>query len=745
MGTPSQPRSLNALTFGSASYNTTFYYGSSDSDGPPRGTVAPSLGFGSIDSRNTYWSRMNVFDAILPNAFTDYDSLTGKFDSWGWFFAGNDNTTLTRNSDFISLGQGDDTFTIQNDTWTPWGGTDYVFGGSGSDRGYLPGRFSDYLFDFVTAPAKDVYGTSTYSFTKFTLSGKSGDLYLNGVEEVFFVGEQRTYTISQLFVPTDIVLPSITLAVSPASVLEDGSTNLVYTFTRTGATTNALTVNYGITGTADSTDYTGATPGTGKTITFAAGASTAMLTIDPSADTTIEADETVALTLATGTGYTVGTASAVVGTISNDDKLIPAYTVTPSAGTINEGATLTTTVATTNVGTGTTLYWSIGGTGVTAADFSSGALTGSGVVGTDGEISFVHTAANDLTTEGDETLQIMLFADSALTTQVGSTATVTVKDTSLTSTKPTQKVYTDKSEIMYKPTGIAALPLLYTTSTGDANLSGLTLNIHYNSSILTPSGSSNGVSGQVAVALSSSTIMADTNNSDNDPLTDKIVQLVWATFDNSFPNNTLPIAIATVSFETSATKKDLVTGQLLNTTVRYTAAEAAPNYDFLTGSTTFKAQQFNLDVDGDGKVTALGDGLMVIRHLFGSAFSGSALTDKAISPTSPLLGGGTYNTMTAEQKTQVASLVATNIQQGIDAGLLDVDKDGRTTALGDGLMVIRNLFGSAFSGTALIDKAISPTSPFLGGLTYATMNPDQKLAASGLVTANIDALKPTLI
>jgi Ca2+-binding RTX toxin-like protein len=40
-------------------------------------------------------------------------------------------------------------------------------------------------------------------------------------------------------------LPIITLTVSPSNVLEDGTTNLVYTFTRTGATTNALTVNYG--------------------------------------------------------------------------------------------------------------------------------------------------------------------------------------------------------------------------------------------------------------------------------------------------------------------------------------------------------------------------------------------------------------------------------------------------------------------------------------------------------------------
>ena len=60
--------------------------------------------------------------------------------------------------------------------------------------------------------------------------------------------------------------PTITLAVSPNSVLENGSINILYTFTRTGVTTNALTVNYSIAGTAGSSDYTGATPGTGKTL-----------------------------------------------------------------------------------------------------------------------------------------------------------------------------------------------------------------------------------------------------------------------------------------------------------------------------------------------------------------------------------------------------------------------------------------------------------------------------------------------
>jgi hypothetical protein len=42
----------------------------------------------------------------------------------------------------------------------------------------------------------------------------------------------------------------ITLDVSPVSVAEDGTTNLVYTFTRTGITANPLTVNFGVGGTA---------------------------------------------------------------------------------------------------------------------------------------------------------------------------------------------------------------------------------------------------------------------------------------------------------------------------------------------------------------------------------------------------------------------------------------------------------------------------------------------------------------
>jgi hypothetical protein len=115
-------------------------------------------------------------------------------------------------------------------------------------------------------------------------------------------------------------LPSVTVAADPVSVTEDGAPNAVYTFTRTGSTTNELVVNYTVTGSATSgTDYTHTGTTMSPTVTFIAGSSTATVTVNPTADTNVEADETVTLTVAPGTGYTIGAANTATATIANDD------------------------------------------------------------------------------------------------------------------------------------------------------------------------------------------------------------------------------------------------------------------------------------------------------------------------------------------------------------------------------------------------------------------------------------------
>ena len=234
---------------------------------------------------------------------------------------------------------------------------------------------------------------------------------------------------------TDVSESSIiSLTVSPTSVTEDGTANLVYTFTRTGATTSALTVNYGITGTANSTDYTGATPGTGKTITFAPGSSTATLTIDPTADTTVEANETVALTLATGTGYTVGTTTAVTGTITNDDLPSITLAVSPSSvtedGTSNLVYTFTRTGVTTNP---LTVNYTLGGTATLNTDYTRTGTTNTVTfaAGSSTATVIVDPTA-DTTVESNETVALTLATGTGYTVGTPNTVTGTITNDDVT-------------------------------------------------------------------------------------------------------------------------------------------------------------------------------------------------------------------------------------------------------------------------------------------------------------------------
>ncbi len=72
-------------------------------------------------------------------------------------------------------------------------------------------------------------------------------------------------------------------------------------------------------------------------MTFGAGNTTATVTIDPTADTTVETDETVILTVTAGTGYNVGAPDAATGTITNDDTDV-SVAVSP-ASVLEDGAT----------------------------------------------------------------------------------------------------------------------------------------------------------------------------------------------------------------------------------------------------------------------------------------------------------------------------------------------------------------------------------------------------------------------
>ena len=95
------------------------------------------------------------------------------------------------------------------------------------------------------------------------------------------------------------------------------------------------------------------------------------------------------------------------------------------------------------------------------------------------------------------------------------------------------------------------------------------------------------------------------------------------------------------------------------------------------------------DIDGDGTKDALTDGLLVLRHLFG--FSGTTLTEGAIA---------------GDASRSTASEIESYLQT--DSVYLDIDDDGTTDALTDGLLLLRYLFG--FTGQTLTEGAVSETA-----------------------------------
>jgi alpha-tubulin suppressor-like RCC1 family protein len=223
--------------------------------------------------------------------------------------------------------------------------------------------------------------------------------------------------------------PVITLAVSPASVTEDGSANLIYTFTRTGDTSSALTINYTVGGTATlGTDYTGiaATPAT-KTVTFAAGATTTTVIVDPTADTAIESNETVALTLAAGTGYSIGTTGAVTATISNDDTPVITLALSPAAVTEDGTSNLIYTFSRTGATTAAlSVNYTVAGTATLGSDYTGISTTGTTktvtfAAGSTGVTVTVDPRAES-TVEDDETVELTLAPGDGYT--IGTTAAV---------------------------------------------------------------------------------------------------------------------------------------------------------------------------------------------------------------------------------------------------------------------------------------------------------------------------------
>ena len=197
--------------------------------------------------------------------------------------------------------------------------------------------------------------------------------------------------------------PSASIAVSPASVAEDGSANLVYTVTLSQPSPSALSIGFSVGGTATSgTDYAAVN----SPLVIAAGQISGTITIDPTPDTTVEPDETVVISLNAGMGYTVGSPSSATGTILNDDQ--PALSINDVS--LNEGNAGTTSFTFTvslsqPAGTGGVGFdiATANGTSTAGTDYVASSLTGQSIPAGSSSATFTVQVLGDTLNEPNET------------------------------------------------------------------------------------------------------------------------------------------------------------------------------------------------------------------------------------------------------------------------------------------------------------------------------------------------------
>lgn len=115
---------------------------------------------------------------------------------------------------------------------------------------------------------------------------------------------------------SDEAPPIVTIAATDAVAAESNRDPAVFTVTRTGPITTALTVGFAIGGTAtNGGDYDMIS----TSVTIPAGQASATLTLRPVDDTVVDADETMTVTLAANAAYTIGAANVATATITDND------------------------------------------------------------------------------------------------------------------------------------------------------------------------------------------------------------------------------------------------------------------------------------------------------------------------------------------------------------------------------------------------------------------------------------------
>lgn len=205
-------------------------------------------------------------------------------------------------------------------------------------------------------------------------------------------------------------------------------------------------------------------------------------------------------------------------------------------------------------------------------------------------------------------------------TEAPTDESVTIEDVS-SSTTALQQVSVDGSPVGRLGNSVD-VSINYNTSDNNPNLTGLGLKAHYDSSVLT----FNEFDFLLDDSLFS-TVEDDIYDLDNDPSTDKYVTAGWVSIFSNFPG-VLPQNLMTLNFSVANDTN------LQSTPINFSSDNTSAGYAFSSDNYVLDIISATWDIDGNGDADALTDGLTILKAAFG--ITGQSMIDGTLAPDSEM-------------------------------------------------------------------------------------------------------------
>jgi beta-glucanase (GH16 family) len=189
------------------------------------------------------------------------------------------------------------------------------------------------------------------------------------------------------------------------------------------------------------------------------------------------------------------------------------------------------------------------------------------------------------------------------------------------------------------------LDISYDVSSNENQLTGLGLRLHYDSTKLEFAGVNNVLTTDNIINGDSS--QPDDENFDLNTATDRFVPLAWASLFGNWPNVELPTALFSITFNVGI---DVAVDNIEITTIGFSKSSNATGYGFSAADFDLQIMPATWDFDSNGNADALTDGLLLLRHAFG--LNGEVLTGGAIASDS------TMSSAEVEQALSSAMMIA---------------------------------------------------------------------------------------